>query len=326
MGRKIILDTDPGMDDTMAIFLALASPELDVIGLTTIFGNVRTNLATTNALRLLEIAGRTEIPVAKGANDPLTRPFAGPVPFVHGEDGQGNVELPPPTTQAVRETAAAFMVRQVMAYPGEITLVPIGPLTNLALALRLEPGIVEQVREVVLMGGNALVPGNASPAAEANILNDPEAADVVLGAAWPVTMVGLDVTHQVHMTPDQIARLGQTASPMAQHIAKILPFYQSFFETAYSHWKLQGIYVHDSSAIAYLIDPTLFEVKQWPIRVETEGLGRGKTWPAIPSSSDPDAQVPEPWRDRPLVNVCMGVEGTRVVELTLSRLTGGRVN
>jgi uridine nucleosidase len=320
MARQIIIDTDPGVDDAMAIFLALASPELDVIGLTTIFGNVHTELATTNALRLLEIAGRTEIPVAKGAENPLTRPYAGPVSFVHGEDGQGNVFLPPPETKAVRERAATFIVEQVMAHPGEITLVPIGPLTNMALAMRLEPRIVANVQQVVLMGGNALAPGNASPAAEANIHNDPEAADVVFGAAWPVTMVGLDVTHQVHMTPQQIARHAQAAGPMAQHLAKIIPFYQSFFETAYSASNLQGIYVHDSSAIAYLIDPTLFEVKRWPIRVETEGLGRGKTWPAISSSADMGRQVPAPWRHRPLVNVCVGVDGARVVELELLRL------
>src|SRR5687768_3597556 len=154
MVRKIIIDTDPGVDDAMAIFLALASPELDVIGLTTIFGNVDTELATTNALRLLEIAGHHEIPVAQGATAPLTRPFAGPVPFVHGEDGQGNVFLPRPETKAVPETAAAFIARQVMAHPGEITLAPIGPLTNIALALRLEPAMATNVQEVVLMGGN----------------------------------------------------------------------------------------------------------------------------------------------------------------------------
>jgi uridine nucleosidase len=321
MARKMIIDTDPGVDDAMAIFLALASPELEVIGLTTIFGNVHTELATTNALHLLEIAGRTEIPVAQGAENPLTRMFAGPVPFVHGEDGQGNVFLPPPETKAVRERAATFIVEQVMTYPGEITLVPIGPLTNIALAMRLEPRIIANVREVVLMGGNALVPGNVSPAAEANVHNDPEAADVVFGAPWPVTMVGLDVTHRVHMTPEQIARHAQATGSMAQHLAKILPFYQSFFETAYSASNLQGIYVHDSSAIAYLIDPALFEVKQWPIRVETEGLGRGKTWPAIPSSAAASPPLPAPWRDRSLVNVCVGVDGAQVVELELSRLT-----
>src|SRR5690606_14660317 len=148
MAQKIIIDTDPGVDDTMAIFFALRSPELDVIGLTTIFGNVHTDLATTNALRLLEIAGRADIPVAKGADNPLTGPFGGPVPFVHGDDGQGNVNLPPPQGSAISQSAAAFLVEQVMAAPGEITLVPLGPLTNLALALRLEPRIAKNARAV----------------------------------------------------------------------------------------------------------------------------------------------------------------------------------
>src|SRR5207244_286315 len=137
---------------------------------------------TTNALRLLEIAGRTDIPVAKGADQPLAGVFNDPATVVHGDDGQGNVHLPPPKTKAIDQTAAEFIVQQIMAAPGEVTLVPIAPLTNIALALRLEPRIAENVREVVLMGGNALGPGNATPAAEANIYNDPEAADVVFGA------------------------------------------------------------------------------------------------------------------------------------------------
>jgi uridine nucleosidase len=181
MPRKVIIDTDPGVDDTMAIYFALKSPELELIGLTTIFGNVTTELATTNALRLMEIAGRTDIPVAKGSDDPIAVPYSGAVPFVHGDDGQGNVHLPPPTTQAVDQSAAQFIVEQIMSQPGEVTLIPVGPLTNIALALRLEPRIAQNVKEVVVMGGNALGPGNASPAAEANIRNDPEAADVVFG-------------------------------------------------------------------------------------------------------------------------------------------------
>jgi len=316
MPQKIIIDTDPGVDDSMAIFFALCSPELDVIGLTTIFGNVHTDLATINALRLLEIAGRTDIPVAKGAVNPIAGPFKGPVPYVHGEDGQGNVFLPPPTTNPVPETAAQFIIEQVMSTPGQITLVPIGPLTNIALALRLEPRIVKNVKEVVLMGGNALCPGNASPAGEANILNDPEAADVVFGAEWPVTMVGLDVTHRVNMTPDHLARYAQADNPLAQHIARIVPFYRNYFETYIKN--LQGIYVHDSSAIAYLIDPTLFKTARWPIRVETQGISRGKTWPATGSGNQ---ESPTPWQNRPLVNVCLEVDSARLVQLELSRLT-----
>jgi uridine nucleosidase len=163
MSPKIIIDTDPGVDDAMAIFFALRSPELDVIGLTTIFGNVHTDLATTNALRLLEIAGRADIPVAPGTDHPLAGPFKGPVPYVHGDDGQGNTHLPPPTTAPLPITAAQFIVEQVMAAPGEITLVPIGPLTNIALALRLEPRIAQHVKAVVLMGVMRSAPATLPP-------------------------------------------------------------------------------------------------------------------------------------------------------------------
>jgi inosine-uridine nucleoside N-ribohydrolase len=312
MPQRIIIDTDPGVDDAMAIFFALRSPELELVGLTTIFGNVHTSLATTNALRLLEIAGRSDIPVAGGADNPLAGPFGGPVPFVHGDDGQGNSHLPPPTTRPIPEKAAEFIVEQVMGAPGEITLVPIGPLTNIALALRLEPRIAGNVKEVVLMGGNALCPGNATPTAEANIHNDPEAADVVFGAGWPVTMVGLDVTHRVNMTPDHLERYARASNPLAQHIARIVPFYQGYFESSYH---MQGIYVHDSSAIAYLIDPSLFKVKQWPICVETMGISRGKTWPGI-------AERPiAPWDGRPPVTVCVEVDADRLLALELGRLT-----
>lgn len=313
MAKKVIIDTDPGVDDAMAIFFALQSPELDVIGLTTIFGNVHTTLATTNALRLLEIAGRTDIPVVKGADNPLAVPYAGPVPYVHGDDGQGNIFLPPPTAQAVpNKTAAEFIIEQVMAAPGEITLVPLGPLTNIALALRLEPRIAEHVREVVLMGGNALGPGNATPAAEANIHNDPEAADVVFGAPWHVVMVGLDVTHEVKMTSAHLAQYGKIDNPMAQHIARIVPHYVKFFEDSYHN---DGIFVHDSSAVAYVIDPTLFKVEHWPVCVDMDnGISRGKTWPALGERMIP------PWEGRPSVGVCVEVDGPRLVELEISRM------
>ncbi len=311
MPRKIIIDTDPGVDDTMAIFFALCSPELELVGLTSIFGNVPTELATKNALRLLEIAGRADIPVAPGADDALTGDFEGPVPYVHGEDGQGNIFLPDPAGVAIDLNAAQFIIEQLRANPGEITLAPVGPLTNIALALRLEPRITEWVDEVVLMGGNALVPGNASPAGEANIRNDPEAADLVFGADWQVTMVGLDVTLRVHMTPAHIADYATHGNPLSDHITRILPHYRNYFEANYD---AEGIFVHDSSAIAYLIDPDLFELRRWPIRVGTQGLGRGKTWPAT------GGRVLPAWEGRPLVNVCVGVDGERLVELEAERL------
>ena len=318
MARKIIIDTDPGVDDAMAIFFALQSPELELIGLTTIFGNVHTDLATTNALRLLEIAGRSDIPVAKGADDPIAVPYGGPVPFVHGDDGQGNQDLPAPTTQAIAQTAAQFIIEQVMAAPGEITLIPIGPLTNLAMAMRLEPRIIGKVQEIILMGGNALGPGNATPSAEANIHNDPEAADLVFTAGWPVTMVGLDVTHKVHMQPQDLAVFGQIDTPMAQHMARILPFYRDFFEKSFSEQGIEGIYIHDSSAVAYAIDPTLFQVGNWATRVDTtQGISRGKTWPMVAG----DFVLP-PWQDQPPVTICIDVDGPRVVKLILDRMRG----
>ncbi len=317
MARKIIIDTDPGVDDTMAIFFALRSPELDVLGLTTIFGNVAVELATTNALRLLEIAGRSDIPVAQGAHAPIAGRFNGPADFVHGADGQGNVELPPPSTHAIAQSAAEFIIEQVMAAPGEITLVPIGPLTNIALALHLEPRIAQNVREVVLMGGNAYEAGNATPTAEANIWNDPEAAEAVFAADWQVTMVGLDVTHKVNMTPEHLARYEQAQNPLAQHIARIVRFYRAFFERHYPH--LQGIYVHDSSAIAYVLDPSLFQVERWPIRVELAGLGRGKTWPGVVGNVAREGALP--WEGRPPVNICVGVDAERLLEMELGQLT-----
>jgi purine nucleosidase len=313
--RRVIIDTDPGIDDAMAIFFALRHPGLDVVGLTTVFGNVTTELATANALRLLDIAGRPDIPVAPGAADPLCVPYSGPVPFVHGEDGQGDIGMPPSERSPLAVTAAQFIVERVMANPGELTLVPIGPLTNLALALRLEPRIAANVREVVLMGGNALGFGNATPAAEANVRNDPEAADLVFGAEWPVTMVGLDVTHRVHMDDAHLAEYGRIDHPTARHVAAIVPFYRSFYASRVGN---DGIYVHDSSAIAYVVAPELFRTERWPIRVDcTDGISRGKTWPAL---GDTDEHRLAAWHGRPKVNVCVDVDGPGVVALELATM------
>ncbi len=259
----------------MAIFYALESEALEVVGLTSVFGNVDTKLATQNALRLLEIAGRSDIPVAQGTKKPLDRPYSGPVPHIHGEDGQGNIHLPPPEKKPIDQSAAEFIVEQVAAHPGEISLVPIGPLSNIALALRLRPQIANEVKRVVLMGGAALVQGNINPASEANIYNDPEAADIVFSAGWDITMVGLDVTHKILMSQDQIARFEQSNKKTSQHISNVLPLYVEFAHKALGK---PGMYLHDPSAIAYMINPSLFETQQYPLKVETQGISRGKTW------------------------------------------------
>jgi purine nucleosidase len=312
--RKIVIDTDPGVDDALAIFFALASPELEIVGLTTVFGNAAVEITTRNALRLLEIAGHDRIPVARGAAAPIAGTYPGPVPHVHGADGMGDCGDRPPSIQVIAKPAAEFLCATVAATPGEITILAIGPLTNLALALRLWPDIASRVERVVLMGGNALGPGNATPAAEANILNDPEAADIVLGAAWPVTMVGLDVTHRTNLRGREIERIGAPAKPVNRHLACALPLYRSFFERV-NH--LDGIYLHDPSAVAYLIDPTLFHTRSWPIRVETQGISRGKTWPSL---GDTDDLAPAAWQGRPLLEVCTEVDSARLIELLVGRL------
>jgi inosine-uridine nucleoside N-ribohydrolase len=201
-----------------------------------------------------------------------------------------------------------------MARPGQITLVPIGPLTNLALALALEPRLPEKVIEVVLMGGAATVNGNVNPAAEANIIKDPHAADMVFNAGWPVTMVGLDVTLQTVMTDDYLASLKASGSATAEFVYDISRFYRNFHHGLFG---LAGVHTHDPSAIAYVIDPTLFTVERGPIRVITEGLAAGQTL------FDRRQQWHEPnvWSDKPAVNVCLGVDSERLLALYRERIT-----
>ncbi len=311
--RKIIIDTDPGIDDAMAIFYALASPELDVVGLATVFGNAETSVCTDNALKLLEIAGRTDIPVARGVDEPLVVPYRGPVAFVHGSDGQGEVFLPPPTTSALQINAAQFMVQTVHESPGEITLVAVGPLTNIATAMQLDPEFSSQLAGIVLMGGNAFVGGNASPAAEANILNDPEAADIVYGANCQIVMAGLDVTEQTVMTSSDVAQFASFTNARAQHLAAIVPFYENFYRKRLG---LDGIHVHDSSTISYLLAPELFTWVEFPIRVDCgNSFCRGKTQTAV-HVSDHETE----WSARRPVRILTGVNGRAVVDLELERL------
>ena len=306
--RKILIDTDPGVDDAMAIFYALASPELDVVGLTTVFGNADIDTCTVNALRLLEIAQRSDIPVARGAHRPLALPTRGHPDVIHGADGQGNTFLPPATTAAVSADAARFIVDTVRAAPGEITLVPIGPLTNIALALLAAPDLAESLAGIVLMGGAAFVSGNASPTAEANILGDPDAADIVFGANCLIVMCGLDVTEQTVMPPAALDRIAAATNARARHITRILPLYADFNRSK----GIDGIYIHDSTVISYLIAPWYYDTVVLPVRVDCgHSFGRGKTF-----AGD--------WPERPPVTICTSVDSAAVVELELERLTAIR--
>lgn len=308
MATKIIFDTDPGIDDSMALLLALASPELEVIGVTTVFGNNSVEKLTLNALRILDVAGRSDIPVAQGAAAPLVRAYRGRGADVHGADGLGNSNLPLPAGKALDESAAAFIVQTVCAQPGEITLVAVGPLTNLALALKLEPRLPVLVKQVIVMGGAAHVQGNISPVAEANIYNDPEAASLVFSAGWPVTMVGLDVTTRTVMTRAYFDSVLAVRNARTEFLERVAPFYFKFYDELY---RLDGVFTHDPSAIGYAIDATLFQTEQVPIYVETEGNCAGQT-------------VPDPFRKfaiRGEVAVCIGVESDRLLALFKERIT-----
>ena len=309
MPQKILIDTDPGVDDAMGILFALRSPELDVVGMTAVFGNTDVDTAALNALRLTELEGHGHIPVAKGAGRPIVIPPRPLADFVHGEDGLGGINPPPPTGGLLGIPAAQFVVETITHNPGEITLVPVGPLTNIALALRLEPNIVDLVKQVVIMGGAAYVPGNASPAGEANIFNDPHAAAIVFTAGWPLTMVGLDVTMKCVMTKRYLHELGGVGNPSTDLIRRILPLYQDYHDQEYG---MGGdIHTHDPSAIAYLVNPGLFQTESLAVFVETEGRCSGQT---VPDRSNI-------WVDSPLINVCLDVDSSGLLDLYWERLT-----
>jgi inosine-uridine nucleoside N-ribohydrolase len=249
--------------------------------------------------------------VAHGAEKPLIIAFDNAPEIVHGADGLGNTHQPPPHGQPVDLSAADFIVEMVMAHPGEITLVPIGPLTNLALALELEPCIISHVADVVLMGGAATVNGNVNPAAEANIWHDPHAADRVFTAGWPLTMVGLDVTMATPMDEPYLASL--RISKTGEYIYRITRFYQQFHYLAHG---IQACHPHDPATIAYLLDPTLFTTKRGPIRVVMDGIAMGQTL----MDRRREWLAPNEWSDQPEVNVCLGVDAARLLALYKERL------
>lgn len=311
--RSVVIDTDPGIDDALALYLALSSPEIEVVGLTTTFGNTYVDTATRNARALLEAGGRPELPVHRGASSPLAGAYRGPVPQVHGPGGLGYATRVDASAPASTMAAAEYLVQTIADRPSDLTILALGPLTNLALATRLQPDIVHHVAEVVVMGGNALCPGNATPAAEANFWHDPEAADLVLGLPWKVTMVGLDVTEQVVLPTARFDALAFRTAAATALLPDLLRWYGEYYGQANG---IDGVFLHDPAAVAYMIEPELFTSEDWPIRVETQGISRGKSWPR---SSVTD-QLASEWDDRPDVQVCTGVDSDGVVNLFCDRL------
>lgn len=267
--RKIILDCDPGHDDAVAMLLAAGSPAIDLVGVTTIGGNQTLDKVTRNAQRVLTIANLHDIPVYAGCARPLLRAprNAGDV---HGDSGMDveNFELPDPAIEVEQAHAVDFIIDTVMASePGSITLVPIGPLTNIALAVRKEPRIVERVKEVVLMGGG-YHEGNASAVAEFNVIVDPEAAHIVFNEPWDVTMVGLDLTHQALATDEIEAEVKAIGSDIADFVVAL---FGSFRKAYRANQGFEHPPVHDPCAVAYLIDPAVVDTQKVPVDVELNG-------------------------------------------------------
>lgn len=267
MARKIILDCDPGHDDAVALLLAHADPRIDLLAVTTIGGNQTLEKVTRNALGVLTLIGCTDVPVAAGCTQPLVREMR-VAADIHGESGLDGVDLPDSAITLDSRHAVDVIIETVMAHePGEVTLVPTGPLTNIAVALRREPAIVERVREVVLMGGGVHV-GNATAVAEFNIIVDPEAAAIVFEAGWPVVMVGLDVTHEALATPQVAQRVARLDSSPARFVEQLI----EAFGRAYRD--VQGFDsppVHDPCAVAYVIDQSIVATRRAPLTVELRG-------------------------------------------------------
>lgn len=273
---RVVVDCDTGVDDAMAILYGLLAPEIEIVGLTTCWGNIWVETATANTLRLLEIAGRPDVPVAMGASGPLLHRAWDLSHGVHGADGQGNTNLPPPTLRARSETAAELLVRLAHEHPRQLTLVPVAPLTNVAAALAMDPSIAHLYKEVVLMGGNFLVPGNITKWGEANIVHDPEAAQIVFEAGWPIAAVGLDVTLKTMLSAAQLDELAASPSPAAQHLSKISQYYLERYAARRGRRECS---MHDALALAIAADRSLV-TRAIDARVDVELKGdhtRGMT-------------------------------------------------
>ncbi len=295
MKTRMIIDTDPGIDDAMAIHYAAADPDIEIVGLTTVFGNVYVEQATRNALHLLEMAG-LEAPVAEGAAQPLSMPLAPPSHQVHGDEGFGDLPAATPRGKALDLSAAEFLVQSCAQNPGEVVICAIGPLTNLALALRLDPAIARNVKKVVIMGGAVETAGNITPYAEANIYHDPHAAAEVLAADWPVVLVGLDVTHEILCPASDFDEIRGNAPRIGGFIKDISEFYIHFYESVE---KFGGCSLHDPAAVIAAAHPQYFTTKSVPVCVVASGKAQGQT-------------VACPGADSPAVSVCLGVDAGAV--------------
>ncbi|XP_068660311.1 probable uridine nucleosidase 1 [Aristolochia californica] len=337
MEEKVIIDTDPGIDDSMAILMAFQTPELEILGLTTIYFNISTGDATRNALLLCEIAGCPDVPVAEGSPGPLKGGIPRVADFVHGSDGLGNIFLPPPNGKKISKAASDFMVDMVSEYPGEVSILALGPLTNLSLALTKDSSFASKVKKIIIVSGAFFSSGNVNPAAEANvnslslslshvyhqvmalvliymkfhlilqIFGDPEAADMVITCGAHVIIVGINITTQVKMTDEDLFDLRNSKGRHAKFICEMCQFYRDW------HLKsdgLHGIFLHDPVSLVALVQPEFFTFKQGAVRVETQGICVGHT---LMDQQLKKWQSSNPWTNYPPVSVTWEVDEGKVL-------------
>jgi purine nucleosidase len=321
--RKIIFDTDPGTDDAMALMLALNSPELDVRAITVVPGNVTAEQGLENALRMVSLANRCDIPVAGGARHPLFQKLI-TAEFWHGKNGLANIELPRSKCKADPRYGPDLIIELIHASPHEITLVPVGPLTNIALAVEKDPSIVPLIKEVILMGGS-IKGGNVNAAAEANIYNDPEAAQIVFQAGWPLTMVGLDVGDKTMLGHKQLDQLASTHGPVNDFIYGVAKFLVELSEK----FGDSGTPMYDPLAVGVAIDSTLVTAPAIHVDVETRGeFTRGETVANRRNEVERNVLHGDRYiiegvdKVQPNAKVCIDVQADRFLQLFVSRIQG----
>jgi purine nucleosidase len=301
--RRILFDCDPGIDDALALIYALRSKSVKLEGITTVGGNIDLDKTTQNALRILEITGREEVPVAKGIAKPLMRVNKS-VGEVHGIDGLGNSQLPAPKIKESDVHAVDFIIDIIMENPGEIILVPVGPLTNIAVAVIKEPRLKDYVKEVVIMGGAVTTFGNITSEAEFNIYTDPEAAKIVFESGLPITLVGLDVTMKTLLTPTHIEEITSMDTPVTSFVGKITRHYMEFYKNVVG---VNGCGMHDPLAMGVAIDKSLVKTKRFYVTVETRGeYTTGETVGDLRGSKEGVLHPPN-------MDVCLEVDSERFI-------------
>ena len=305
--KRILFDTDPGIDDSLAILLALASPELKVEGVSVVHGNCSVDRAATNALSVLELAKGNHIPVSRGFELPLVQPSM-LAPETHGETGVGYAVLSPPNNKPVTQHSVDFLIETIMSAPGKMTLVCIGPLTNVAVAIRKEPRIVRAVNEVVIMGGAIRHQGNTTPLAEFNVYVDPHAAYMVYHSGMPITLVPLDVTYQCILTKADVKRLQSINSPISNFVADSTRYYMEFHD---AYQKIDGCIINDPLALALTFAPGLCNYEEHYVDVDISGgVSMGKTYADFYKLTKHPANM----------KIALGVRARDFIELFLERV------